>query len=98
MKHRARVFAVVVLLVFGGACFSAFFICSHAVPLEGFDRVGVGMTEAQVKDMIGVPQNIRHDRPDSTAFFYGGLRRLKWCSMEVYFAADGSVTGKFHDH
>ena len=106
MKHRARVLVAGGLLLFGAAtCFLVFFISSHAVPIAKFEQVTDGMTQAQVKDMLGQPLVIRHDHPntnayypDETVFFYGGLQRLKWCSMEVQFGSNGRVTGKFHDH
>jgi hypothetical protein len=56
------------------------------------------MSETQVRELLGVPHRVRHDAPNSRAFFYGGFLRLKWCSVEVFFGADGRVTGKFHDH
>ena len=98
MKPRERVFSVATFLVLGIVCFAIFFVFSHAVSMGRFDRVTNGMTEAQVQEILGVPEATRHDTTNSTAFFYGGFQRLRWCSMEVYFSADGRVTGKFHDH
>ena len=98
MKPRTRVFKVVTLLVLGIMCFAIFFVFSHAVPFARFNQVEVGMTESRVQEILGTPQVIRHDTADSTAFFYGGFLRLRWCTMEVFFGSDGRVTGKFHDH
>lgn len=96
MKHRVKVHLAGGLLIFGVA--TVFFVSGHAVPTDGFDRITVGMTEDQVKDIIRAPLRVRHDRPATTSFSYGGFVRLKWCTMEVYFGPNDRVTGKFHDH
>jgi len=90
---------VAALLLLGAAgCFVIFFAYSDAVSRNRFDQITVGMTQSQVKEVLGIPQRIRHGTADCSAFFYGGFLRLKWCTMEVFFGADGRVTGKFHDH
>ena len=96
MKRVSLVLAVVGLLLV--TAFVVLFASGHAVAIDRFDKVAVGMTEAEVRAIAGTPERVRHDHPDSTEFFYGGFRRLKWCTVEVYFGADGRVTGKFHDH
>jgi outer membrane protein assembly factor BamE (lipoprotein component of BamABCDE complex) len=68
-----------------------------AVPIDKYNRVTGGMTQSQVRAIMGTPDFIRHDKPETTTFFYGGLQRLKLNNMEVYFSADGHVTGKFDD-
>jgi hypothetical protein len=98
VKRSVKVLAVVALLVLGVAAFVAFFIFSDAVPKSSFDHISEGMTEAEVQSLLGVPDRVRHDTPTTTAYFYGGFLRAKWCSMEVFFGADGRVTGTFHDH
>lgn len=74
-----------------------FFSSAYAVPIEKFNKVEPRMTEGEVRQIMGAPDHIRHDAPKSTAYYYGGLGRLKRCIMEVYFGPDGRVTGKFHD-
>ena len=76
----------------------AYFLCSEAVPEEKFDQITRGMTEAQVRELLGEPHHIRLDDPNVTAFFYGGFQRWKWCTMEVFFGEDHLVTSRFHDH
>jgi outer membrane protein assembly factor BamE (lipoprotein component of BamABCDE complex) len=98
MKRKAKVLLIVALLLFGIPAFLIFFLRSDAVALDRFDRVAVGMTEAQVQQLLGAPLSIRHDTKDTTAFFYGGALRFRWCTMEVFFGSDGRATGKFHDH
>jgi hypothetical protein len=99
MKERTKVFIPFGWLGFGGiACFLLFFVLSHAVPIRSFGRIAAGMSEPQVRSLLGVPRRIRHDRPGTTAYFYGGFQGLRWCTAEVYFDADGRVTGTFHDH
>jgi hypothetical protein len=75
-----------------------FFVSSEAVATGRFAQVTNGMTEVQVRDLLGVPNAVRRDAPDTTVFFYGGFLRLKWCSVKVFFGADSRVKGKFHDH
>jgi hypothetical protein len=98
VKRNAQVLAATTLIVLGVAAFSVFFIFSDAVPESSFDQVTEGMTKTEVRDLLGVPDSVRHDTPTTTANVYGGFRRLKWCSMEVSFGPDGRVTGRFHDH
>jgi outer membrane protein assembly factor BamE (lipoprotein component of BamABCDE complex) len=98
LKRKTRVLTVVLALFLGVAGFMVFFVSSEAVSADSFAQITDGMTEIQVRELLGVPYHIRRDAPDRTAFFYGGFLRTKWCSMEVFFGADGRVTGKFHDH
>jgi len=98
MKRKTRVLMVVLALVLGVAAFMAFFVSSEAVSADRFAQITDGMTERQVRELLGVPHHVRRDAPDRTAFFYGGFQRAKWCSMEVFFDAGGRVAGKFHDH
>jgi outer membrane protein assembly factor BamE (lipoprotein component of BamABCDE complex) len=98
MKSRTKVLAIFFALFFGVAAFMVFFVSSHAVSTDGFARIADGMTETQVRDLLGVPHQVRRDAPDRTAFYYGGIPRARWCSMEVYLGPDGRVIGKFHDH
>jgi hypothetical protein len=76
----------------------AFFLGKHSVPIAAFDNIAVGMTQAQVKVSLGVPQQIRHDPSGAKVFCYGGFRRMRWCVVEVIFGPDDRVISKFHDH
>jgi hypothetical protein len=98
MKHKAKVFLFVAGLLGGIVFLLTFFVSGHAVPKNRFDQVKVGMTEVRVQEILGVPQGIRHNTADSTVFGYGGFLEWKWCTMQVFFGANGRVTGKFHDH
>jgi outer membrane protein assembly factor BamE (lipoprotein component of BamABCDE complex) len=98
MKRKTRVLLLILALLFGVAAFMVFFVSSEAVSADRFALITDGMTEMQVRELLGAPHHVRRDAPDRTAFFYGGFLRAKWCSMEVFFGADGRVTGKFHDH
>jgi hypothetical protein len=98
MKRKSKVLTIAALLLICFACFLIVFVRTDAVALDRFDRVAVGMTEAEVQQLLGVPLRIRHDTKDTTAFFYGGALRCRWCTMEVFFDSGGHVTGKFHDH
>ena len=98
MKRKTKILTVLAGLLLVAAAFAFFFVSSDAVAKDSFAKVSAGMTEVQVREILGVPHHVRRDAPDRTAFFYGGFQHLKWCSMEVFFGADGQVTGKFHDH
>lgn len=98
MKRKTIVLIVIAGLLFCSAVFAVFVVSSHAVAGSGFAQISKGMTAAQVRQLLGTPHHVRRDAPDRTAFYYGGLQRSKWCTMEVFFGADGRVTGKFHDH
>ena len=69
----------------------------HAVPPDKFAQVAIGMSESEVLALLGAPYRKRRDSPSTTAFFYGGFPRLRWCTMEVFFGPDERVTAKFHD-
>ena len=100
VKRAAKIGVVLggcLLLAAGVVGHLFFFPSGYAAPIESFNKLTVGMTASQVLQIMGPPDHIRHDTTNSTAFYYGGLGRLKWCIMEVYFGADGQVTGKFHD-
>jgi outer membrane protein assembly factor BamE (lipoprotein component of BamABCDE complex) len=97
MKRIARLlgpYAAIVAVLFA----IVFFLFSHATAWSAFTIVKNGMTQTEVRNAMGNPYFVRRDTPDSTTYFYGGFRCLKWCSMEVNFDASGIVTGKFHDH
>jgi outer membrane protein assembly factor BamE (lipoprotein component of BamABCDE complex) len=96
MKLGAKTCIIVVFLVAGVPCMVSL-LSRNAVPVEKYNHVAEGMTLQQVRDIMGTPDFIRHDKPETTTFYYGGLQRLKLNNMEVYFSADGHVTGKFDD-
>jgi len=97
MKQRSKI--LITCSVLGFLCFSSFFVFAHAVPADKLSRIKVGMTEAQVESIIGAPQYVRHESTGGTALGYGGFLRLRWCSVEIYFGADGKIAGSvFHDH
>lgn len=96
---QSRTITVSALLL--GACFFGYFACSHAASRSGFDQITVSMTQEDVQRLLGIPHWIfPSDPPDPavTTFSYGGFPRFKWCTMDVYFDADGRVIRKFHDH
>lgn len=97
MKRKTKILIVLAGLLLGVA-FVLFFVSSDAVAEDRFTQVSDGMTEVQVRELLGIPHHVRRDAPDRTAFYYGGFQRWQWCSMEVFFGADDRVTGKFHDH
>ena len=96
MNRKVLITALALLFLIAGS--ALFFVNSEAVSADKFEEVAVGMTQARVRDILGDPHRVRHDTSKSTAFFYGGFLRLKWCTMEVFFGADERVTGKVHDH
>ncbi len=99
MEPRTKVFIPLgSLLLAGIVSFLVYFFFSHAVPIVSLGQVAKGMPESQVRGLLGAPLCIRSDRPGSKAYFYGGFQALRWCTIEVYFGADGCVTGTFHDH
>jgi outer membrane protein assembly factor BamE (lipoprotein component of BamABCDE complex) len=89
---------VTAILLSAALTFLLYFFCSDAVPKAKFDQVAIGMTQFQVESLLGFPHQVRHDKPGSTRFFYGGFQRMQWCTMDVCFGEDDRVTSKFHDH
>ena len=97
MKRKFTYSHIVVLLFLAGlVLFFHHFFTAYAVPIDKYNQVVGGMTEDQVRKIMGRPDSIRHYTADTTAFFYGGWLCFK-CSMEVYFNSNQLVTGKFHD-
>ena len=95
--NKAKARLVMLLLPLAFVLFSIHFLTSEAASESGFAAVSNGMTEAQVRGLLGEPHGARRD-PDRVTYCYGGFQRLKWCTMEVSFDAGGRVVGKFHDH
>jgi len=94
MKHLLVASAVLVGLI----VISIHFVASEAASEENFDKIKDGMTQAEVRELLGEPEGGWDGSAERTKFRYGGFRQLKWCTMEVFFGADGKVHGKFHDH
>jgi hypothetical protein len=80
------------------ACFFLFFINAHAIPMSKYDKIKEGMTESEVKALVGAPVRVGHWYSDTTTFGYGGFLRGRFCTMDIHFGTNGCVTGKFHDH
>jgi hypothetical protein len=74
------------------------FCCSEAASTDGFAKIAKGMTEADVRALVGEPDQMRRDPQGRARYYYGGFPKLRWCGMEVSFDSGGRVTGKFHDH
>ena len=96
MKPRVTIYVGISLLV-AGAIGTIPLLSRDAAPVEKYNRVTEGMTQQQVLDMMGAPDFVRHDKPETTTFWYGGLRRLKLNNMQIFFGADGRVASKFDD-
>ena len=97
MKQRAKILIASFLLVV--LCFSGFFVFAHAIPTDKLSQVSVGMSETQVKNIVGAPQGVRYESTGSTVFYYGGFQQLRWCSVEIHFVAgDRGAVSVFHDH
>jgi hypothetical protein len=71
------------------------YLFPHAAPRQSFDQVQPGMSQVRVRELLGSPHSIRFDG-QRTVFYYGG--GTKWCTMEIFFGADGNTVSKFHDH
>jgi hypothetical protein len=103
MKRNRRTLIVVLAPTLAIATLAAYFLFSHAVPLDRFDRITLGMTQGSVRDLLGTPDYVRHNDPgdapwNKTVFFYGGFPAGKWCAMEIFFGTDDRVSQMFHDH
>ena len=65
----------------------------HAANEPDFDRVSLGMTQAEVLSILGEPSYKRGEW-----WGYRSKFPLKWCGMEISFSPKGLVDSKFHDH
>ena len=74
-----------------------FFLTREATSESGFTSVSKGMTEIQVRGLLGAPDEMNRG-PNKLTYFYGGFPRFRWCTVEIYFDARGQVVSKFHDH
>lgn len=95
--RKATAKIMIIPLALGCAELLIFFLTSEAASESGFASVSEGMTEAQVRGLLGAPNGVRRD-PDKITYGYGGFLGLKWCTMEVLFDSTGRVVSKFHDH
>ncbi|QQL44075.1 outer membrane protein assembly factor BamE domain-containing protein [Sulfuriroseicoccus oceanibius] len=91
-------FVIILALLVGLGCFTAFFLTGEAASEDNFNKVAEGMTQAEVRELLGEPDDTWGGSPDRTTYYYGGFRRLRWCTMEVFFDENGRVVSKFHDH
>ena len=101
MNKKGRILIACVATLIGGALISAvaFFCLAHAANPDKFNEIEYGMTRAQVETILGKPDNIgRFDEPGSLDYYYGGFKRYRWCTMDVFFGTNSLVCGKFHDH
>lgn len=101
MKTKVKIIlAASAFLIICLFAFIPFFFCSEAASIEGFDKIAVGMTEHDVRNILGDPgpNQVHHDSHGRIRYFYGGFPKFKWCSMEIFFEENCRVTGKFHDH
>ena len=73
-----------------------FFLTREATSESGFTSVSKGMTEIQVRGLLGAPDEMNRG-PNKLTYFYGGFPRFRWCTVEIYFDARGQVVSKFHD-
>ena len=69
MKKQIRIVGVGLLLFAVIISFALFFLYNHAVPIAVFEQVTEGMTQAQVQDITGQPLVIRHDHPNTNAYY-----------------------------
>ncbi|NJM38714.1 MAG: outer membrane protein assembly factor BamE [Akkermansiaceae bacterium] len=97
MMRKATAKIVILTLALGCVVWFIFLLTSEATSESGFELVSKGMTEAQVRGILGVPHGVRRD-PDKITYAYGGFTHFRWCTMEVFFDKTGLVVSKFHDH
>ncbi|MFT4638851.1 MAG: outer membrane protein assembly factor BamE (lipoprotein component of BamABCDE complex) [Verrucomicrobiales bacterium] len=69
----------------------------HAVSISKLASVEKGMSNVQVKAVLGRPSFERIGKGTVT-WGYSSNMPLKWCSVEVYFDNAGFVQSVFHDH
>ena len=89
-----KIHGVVAILLIALAC-ALYFFNGHGFCVDRLNRLRVGMTEAEVEEMMGKPK-ARWKDGTTTFWVYGS--RLTFCKAFVTFGDDNKMTGTFHDH
>lgn len=97
-RLNIKIRALFAAFLFGSLVIVIHFMFSEAVSEDAFAKIEKGMTKEQVMEHLGTPHHERIATPNKSVFAYGGFKRLKWCTMEVFFDDSGIVLSKFHDH
>ena len=109
MRRRLLVFAVLVIALVAVVAAGYWAIApAQRLGRAGYERVQLGMTEAEVEDVLGAPPGSHLDLPEGQTVSYvhagaeskgarDGPKGLSWVSntghIGVTFGADGRVTG-----
>lgn len=99
MKTIKVLLAVLSFMVLGAIAFLGFaaWSCnSPAVPLDDLNRIQVGMTKAQVQEILGEPKE-EIASPDTPGSQWWYKNRFKWYALRIDFTEDGAVIRYIHD-
>lgn len=90
--------AAIVLLLAPPATFmvwSMWVMTAPAIPYSEMDRLHVGMTDAEVRDLLGEPESIfPHDDGGKQWVF----SRMTWAGYYVEFDPGGRIARHWHDY
>jgi outer membrane protein assembly factor BamE (lipoprotein component of BamABCDE complex) len=96
---RQIIFAVLVVIALLLGCMLIYLqICvrGHGGSLKRFELVEAGMSEQQVRGLMGSP-DMTHEHSDGThCLTYG--RTYKHCTLQFRFSQDGQFLEKVHTH
>ena len=90
------------LLGVGGACmivtvlffgWATWFMKGHGA--SGFENVRVGMSETEVRGILGAPTGKSKDPGVRNTWYFS---RQTWCQIQIEFDAIGRVRAVEHDH
>ena len=99
MKQTKAIIIALTFVILSAIAFISLFAWScnsPAVPLEKLNQLQVGMTKAQVQDVLGTPdeETSSPDFPGSHCWY---KKPYKWYALRIDFTEDGKVIRYIHD-
>ena len=98
------ILSVLFAYIFLIALVLAYLLSGHAADEANFDKLTLGMTQAEVRSLIGEPSYGRMvdegegNDYDHQHWRYQSKWPFKWCGMDIFFSPEGTVSSWFHDH
>jgi hypothetical protein len=68
---------------------------AHGIPMSQLDQLHQGMSEDEVKTLVGEPKTIHISGDGGKEWSYS---RQTWCIVTIRFSSDGKVVNIVHDH
>jgi hypothetical protein len=101
INYVKRCFLILLLLTLLLLPFAIYFgavywtMSVHGIPVSKIVQLHEGMSEDEVKTLVGEPKDIDSRDDGSKEWRYS---RNTWCCVHIYFSPEGKVIRIIHDH